>query len=52
MYFSLLSGKEIFSKLMLEVNIGLSDRLDQAEKKLSVARNKLSDVEGQLDRLG
>ena len=61
MYFSLPSGKEIFSKLtssskntpeMMEVNIGLSDRLDQAEKKPSVARNKLSDVERQLDRLG
>ena len=38
--------------LMVEENLELSDRLDQAEKKLSVARNKLSDAERQLDRLG
>ena len=37
---------------MLEENMELSDRLDQAEKKLSVARNKLRDAERQLDRLG
>ena len=61
MYFSLPSGREIFSKLticskntpeMMEVNIGLSDRHDKAEKKLSLSRTKLSDVERQLDRLG
>ena len=38
--------------LMLEENLELSNRLDQAEKKLSLARNKLSDTESQLDRLG
>merc|ERR1711990_736770 len=38
--------------VMLEENLELSNRLDQAEKKLSLARNKLSDSESQLDRLG
>ena len=37
---------------MLDENIQLSDRLDEAELKLSLARTKLRDAERQLDRLG
>ena len=38
--------------LMLTENTELSARLDEAEVKLSLARNKLRDAERQLDRLG
>ena len=39
-------------EMMLEENLELSDRLDQAERKLSDASSKLRDAERQLDRLG
>ena len=38
--------------LMLTENTELSARLDEAEVRLSLARNKLRDAERQLDRLG